>query len=89
MKEFSIHADEAGQRLDKYLKKLLPEASAGFIYKMLRKKNITYNDRKAAGNELLQPLASVKLFSAMIHLTGLPVNLKQFRKNMKCLKTCR
>ncbi len=62
MKEFSIHADEAGQRLDKYLKKLLPEASAGFIYKMLRKKNITYNGRKAAGNELLQPLDSVKLF---------------------------
>ncbi len=62
MKTFTIRADEAGQRLDKYLKKLLPEASAGFIYKMLRKKNITYNGRKAAGNELLQPQDSVKLF---------------------------
>ena len=31
---------EAGQRFDKYLHKLLPEAGSSFLYKMLRKKNI-------------------------------------------------
>ena len=44
MKEFKAGKNEAGQRLDKYLKKILPNASMGFIYKMLRKKNIKLND---------------------------------------------
>ncbi len=42
---------EAGGRLDKYLMKFLKEAPASFIYKMLRKKNIVLNGRKAAGSE--------------------------------------
>ena len=45
MKEFKAGKNEAGQRLDKYLKKILPNASMGFIYKMLRKKNIKLNDK--------------------------------------------
>ena len=42
---------EAGQRLDKYLHRLLPEAGSSFLYKMLRKKNITLNGKKADGSE--------------------------------------
>lgn len=53
MKEFVIKPNEANQRFDKYLKKLLPNAGASFIYKMLRKKNITLNKKKAAGNEVV------------------------------------
>ena len=49
MKEFKINANEAGQRFDKYLKKLLKEANTSFIYKMLRKKNIVLNGKKADG----------------------------------------
>lgn len=44
---------EAGQRFDKYLHKLLPEAGSGFLYKMLRKKNIVLNQKKADGSEKL------------------------------------
>lgn len=62
MKEFIITSNEAGQRLDKYLKKLLPDASMGFLYKMLRKKNITCNGKKAAGNEIIKQKDSIKLF---------------------------
>ena len=40
MRELSIGKNEAGQRFDKYLKKLLCQAPGSFIYKMLRKKNI-------------------------------------------------
>ena len=47
----TISEREAGQRLDKYLHKLLPEAGNSFIYKMLRKKNIVLNDKKADGSE--------------------------------------
>lgn len=49
MKEFSISSKEAGQRMDKYLFKILNQASKGFVYKMLRKKNIVLNDKKATG----------------------------------------
>ena len=43
MKEFQITENEAGQRFDKYLAKLLRNAPKSFFYKMLRKKNITLN----------------------------------------------
>ena len=53
---------EAGQRLDKYLHKLLPEAGTGFLYKRLRKKNITLNGKKADGSEKTAAGDSVELF---------------------------
>ncbi len=64
MKEIIIKENEAGQRFDKFLKKYLCEASGSFIYKMLRKKNIVLNSKKATGNEKLQKGDSVKLFFA-------------------------
>lgn len=62
MREFQINSNEAGQRFDKYLKKLLCNASGSFVYKMLRKKNIVLNGKKADGTEKLQPGDMVKLF---------------------------
>ena len=62
MKQFTIRPNEAGQRFDKYLKKLLSNASGSFVYKMLRKKNITLNDHKADGTEKLASGDLVKLF---------------------------
>ncbi len=62
MKEHIAGPNEAGQRLDKYLKKLLKNAPDSFLYKMLRKKNITLNGKKASGNEKLAVGDSVKLF---------------------------
>ena len=54
MREFIIGSNEGQQRLDKYLKKLLPNASTGFLYKMMRKKNITCNGKKVTGKESLK-----------------------------------
>ena len=62
MKEFIIRENEAGQRFDKYLAKLLKAAPKSFFYKMLRKKNITLNGKKAAGNEKLQTGDAIRLF---------------------------
>lgn len=62
MLTFTISKEEAGGRFDKYLKKLLSDAPAGFLYKMLRKKNITLNGKKADGSEKLQVSDEVKLF---------------------------
>ena len=58
----TITADEASQRFDKFLAKYLREADKGFIYKMLRKKNITLNGAKAAGSEILAEGDEVKIF---------------------------
>lgn len=62
MKSFQINNNEAGQRFDKYLKKLLSQAPGSFVYKMLRKKNITLNGKKADGSEKLNIGDEVKLF---------------------------
>ncbi len=62
MKEFSISSKEAGQRMDKYLFKILNQASKGFVYKMLRKKNIVLNDKKATGQEVLKAADQIKIY---------------------------
>ncbi len=54
MKELTAGPNEAGQRLDKLLAKLLPQAPASFIHKMLRKKNITCGGRKCEGSHIVQ-----------------------------------
>ncbi len=62
MKQFNVQQNEAGQRLDKLLAKLLNKAPKSFIYKMLRKKNITLNGKKADGSEKLEVQDEIKLF---------------------------
>ena len=62
MYQFTINSNEAGQRFDKYLNKLLPKAPASFFYKMLRKKNIVLNGKKAEGKEKLSIGDEISLF---------------------------
>lgn len=64
MREMTISRAESGQRFDKYLKKYLCDAPGSFIYKMLRKKNIKLNGKKAQGSELLQENDVVTLYLA-------------------------
>ncbi len=62
MQEFQVSRLEQNQRLDKYLRRLMPGAQTSFLYKMLRKKNITLNGRKAAGNEMVKEGDTVRMF---------------------------
>lgn len=64
MQEIIVSTNEAGQRFDKLLFKYLNQAPKSFVYKMLRKKNIVLNGKKATGNEKLVVGDSVKLFLA-------------------------
>lgn len=64
MQQYIIGDNEAGQRFDKYLKKILKEAPDSFIYKMLRKKNIVLNGKKSTGTEKLEKQDVVKIFLA-------------------------
>ncbi|MBQ9030359.1 MAG: RluA family pseudouridine synthase [Parasporobacterium sp.] len=62
MREIRITEQTAGGRLDKLIFRYLDQSSAGFVYKMLRKKNIVLNDKKAAGSEILSEGDVVKLY---------------------------
>lgn len=62
MKEIIITNQEEKQRLDKFLLKYMNKASKGFIYKLLRKKRIKLNGKKAEGGELLQAGDSLRLY---------------------------
>lgn len=62
MKQITVTNDMASQRLDKYLQRLLPACPKSLIYKQLRKKNITLNSSKAAGNELIKAGDVISVF---------------------------
>ena len=49
MQTLTVTQNEAGQRLDKLLTKYLNQAGKGFIYKMMRKKNIVNTVKIRAG----------------------------------------
>lgn len=73
MRQLTVHKNDENQRLDKYLKKYLKEAPGSFIYKMLRKKNIVLNGKKADGTEKLTAGDEIKLFFAeetLVKFTG-------------------
>lgn len=64
MRQITIAKEEAGQRLDKMLSRYFHTAPKSFLYKMLRKKNIVLNGKKASGAEKLAAGDEVKLFLA-------------------------
>lgn len=79
MQKIEITAANTNRRLDKFLFQYLNAAGENFIYKMLRKKNITLNDGKAKGAELLQKGDVVTLFLA-------DETIEKFRKARKIEK---
>ena len=64
MRMLTVSKNEAGQRLDKLLAKYLNLAGKSFIYKMMRKKNITLNGKKCDGSEHLTEGDEIKLASS-------------------------
>lgn len=53
MKELIIDKNESQQRLDRFLQKYLKEAPHSFIQKMIRKKNIKINGKRAKGDTII------------------------------------
>ncbi len=62
MQEINVSGREEGGTLLKLLGKYLKEAPVSFFYKMLRKKNITLNGKKAEGQEKLAKGDVIRLF---------------------------
>jgi len=87
MKEFIIQKNEENQRFDKYLKKLLPNATTSFLYKMMRKKNIVINKKKVTGNEKLVAGDVVQLFLSDETFEKFHVNLEELQAEYNHLKS--
>lgn len=62
MQEIKIESSSEGQRLNKFLGRYLDNAPQSFLYKMLRKKNIKYNNGKADGSEILKAGDQIQIY---------------------------
>lgn len=62
MKKLKITKNDANQRIDKYLKKLLVNAPENFIYKMFRKKDIKVNGKRVNEKYILMVDDEIEMF---------------------------
>ncbi|XVG95778.1 RluA family pseudouridine synthase [Eubacteriales bacterium KG127] len=81
MKVIEIKADDAGRRLDRFLKKYLPKASLSMIYKQIRK-NIKINGKRGKFDALLQEGDTIALYLSDQEVEKLrekikPINVKR------------
>lgn len=74
MREIKVTNNESGQRIDRFLKKYLNKANNSFIYKMLRKKNIKLNNKKALPETMLK-------IDDMIQIYFTDETIEKFREN--------
>ncbi|MCK9272859.1 RluA family pseudouridine synthase [Candidatus Gracilibacteria bacterium] len=62
MKIFKIEENDAAQRLDKFLKKLLPNSSLSLIYKINRKNKVKVNGKRQDNEYKIQTGDEIKIF---------------------------
>ena len=62
MKIFKIEENDANQRLDKFLKKLLPNSSLSLIYKINRKNKVKVNSKRQDNEYKIQTNDEIKIF---------------------------
>lgn len=65
MKEIRITENEAQQRLDRFLRKYLPDYKLGDIYKLFRNKKVKVNSKREKENYMLQQDDVVQLYIAV------------------------
>ena len=62
MREIQVKNKDAGQRIDKYLRKYLNNAPLSYIYKLFRKKDIKVNGKKVDINYILKENDEIKIY---------------------------
>lgn len=62
MKEFKINGNDAGQRLDKFVGKILPRLPKGMMYKAIRNKRIKLNGKRAEISSRLSEGDTVQMY---------------------------
>ena len=71
MREFILESSDAGQRLDRFLKKLFPSAGLSFLYGINRKNKVKVDGKKQENEYILQPGSSVKIFLSDLEIADL------------------
>ena len=62
MREVIITKNEIGKMIDRFFKNYLSKANKNIIYKMLRKKNIKLNDKKASPDTIIFEGDTIQLY---------------------------
>ncbi|MCR5078616.1 MAG: RluA family pseudouridine synthase [Bacilli bacterium] len=82
MKEISVTSQNAGQRAEKFVRKYLPEAPLGFIYKAFRKKDVKVNGKWVKKDHILEEGDVVRIYVTDQQLEDFrkprPVEKKEF-----------
>lgn len=86
MRVLKVSVREEGQRLDRMLAKYMMAAPRSFFYKMLRKKNIKLNGKKAAGSEKLTAGDEITLYLSDDTIDGFRECKKEKRSEEKKYK---
>ncbi len=82
MEKIIIDSKNAAQRLDKFLKRYMPNAKAGFLYKMLREKKIKLNGKKVRGDVHLSDGDEITIFFANETLEKFKLESQSAKKKM-------
>ena len=61
--EIVIQINDAGQRLDKFILKYLPSMPKNLLYKLIRQKDIKYNQKRCTGKEILQEGDTLRIYA--------------------------
>lgn len=75
--EYRVSPDAAGQRFDKYVRRLLPEVPASAIYKLIRTRKIRLNGARAAEGVLVSEGDLVSIRQAALKATQQPRTREQ------------
>jgi RluA family pseudouridine synthase len=86
MKSFTITPNDAGQRLDKFLRKLLPNAVMGFIFKAIRTGKLKINRKKKEADYRLIEGDVVELHISDEEFTSLSAKSASIPKNKPASK---
>jgi 23S rRNA pseudouridine955/2504/2580 synthase len=70
--EHTISADEAGQRVDKLIRRLLPDVPLSGVYKLIRTKRVRVNGKRTQIEYLLQPGDVIEVRVAAAPPAGAP-----------------
>ncbi len=62
MRQYTVSENEEGRRTVQFLRKLMPEAPSGFIYRALREKNVKVNHKKTTPEAVLAAGDVVELY---------------------------
>lgn len=83
MREYRIEINDADQRLDRFLIKLLPNASSSFLQKMIRQKRIKINKKKAEASSMLSEGDQVQIYIYEEKLALLERKAGRFRSDIR------